>query len=161
MRAWNTLVLLLPALLLTTACEPNVDLKQGLQVEVLSTGWLDAGIIEGKNKLVPTVSFRLKNTSPSPLVSLQVNAIFRRLTDKEEWGSAFLPAAGSAGLAPGATTQTLTAKSQLGYTGTEPRVDMLKNKYFVDAKVTLFAKYASKQWIALGEYPVTRQLLTP
>src|SRR5215467_10962882 len=103
MRARNTLFLLLSTLLLTAGCEPNVDLKQGLQVEVLSTGWLDAGIIEGKNKLVPTVAFRLKNTSQAPLVSLQVNAIFRRITDKEEWGSAFLPAAGSAGLAPGAS----------------------------------------------------------
>jgi hypothetical protein len=135
-------------------------LSKGLQVQVVSTGWLDAGIVDGKNKLVPIISFKLKNVSSESLVTLQVNSIFRRTTDMEEWGSAFLPAAGSSGLPPGAETETLTAKSQLGYTGTEPRGDMLKNALFVDAKVTLFAKYGSTQWKQLGEYPITRQLLT-
>ena len=50
--------------------------------------------------------------------------------------------AGSEGLAPGAETRPLTIRSQLGYTGSEPREDMLQNSHFVDAKVELFAKYA-------------------
>src|SRR5215467_10407991 len=90
-------VLLLIFALSTASCRPPVDLTKGLQVEVVSSGWLDAGIIDGKNKLVPTISFKLKNLSTEPLVTLQVNSIFRRVTDKEEWGSAFLPAAGSSG----------------------------------------------------------------
>jgi len=69
-------------------------------------------------------------------------------------------AAGSAGLLPGATTDTLTAKSQLGYTGVDPRQDMLKNTHFVDAKVELFAKYGSAQWVRVGEYPIARELIT-
>src|SRR5262249_14789237 len=88
--------LLVPLLALTAAaCGPPVDLTKGLQVEIVSSGWQDAGIVDGKNKLVPSVSFRLKNVSAESLVTLQANAIFRRLTDKEEWGSAFLQAAGS------------------------------------------------------------------
>src|SRR2546425_2967609 len=114
MRAPNLLLLILVSALLTAACGPKVDLTKELQVEVVNTGWFDVGVIEGKNKLVPTVSFRLKNVSQAPLVTLQVNAIFRRVTDKEEWGSAFMPAAGSDGLRPGASTETLLAKSQLG-----------------------------------------------
>lgn len=161
MRAPNALLLIILSLLVTAACGPKVDLTKGLQLEVVKTGWFDAGIVDGKNKLVPTVSFRLKNVSQAPLVTLQVNAIFRRVTDKEEWGSAFLPAAGSSGLFPGASTETLLAKSQLGYTGTESRADMLKNALFVDAKVDLFAKYASTQWVRLGEYTVTREMFVP
>ena len=61
----------------------------------------------------------------------------------------------------GATTQPLTAKSQLGYTGTgQSRQEMLENSHFVDAKVELFAKYGSRQWARIGTYPITRRLLT-
>ena len=96
----------------------------------VSTGWYDAGIVNGQNKLVPVVSFKLKNVSDQTLVSLQVNGLFRRVAEKDEWGSGFITAAGSDGLAPGATTPTLTIKSQLGYTGTEPRQEMLQQLAF-------------------------------
>src|SRR5512140_3400897 len=134
MRSSCPLALFLVAVL-TAACGPKVDLKTGLQISNVTTGWFDAGIVDGKNKLVPSVSFRLKNVSDQKLTTLQVNALFRRVTEKDEWGSGFVTAAGSDGLAPGAETPQLTIKSQLGYTGTEPRQDMLQNKQFVDAKV--------------------------
>ena len=38
---------------------------------------------------------------------------------------------------------------------------MLKNSQFVDAKVDLFVKYGSTQWVKIGEYPIARQLITP
>jgi len=141
-------------------CGPTVDLKSALAVHVVSTGWFDAGVSEGKNKLVPSVSFTVKNQSDQTLPMLQVNAIFRRANEKDEWGSGLVTAAGSQGLAPGGETSTLTIKSQLGYTGTDPRQDMLHNSQFVDAKVELFGKYGSAQWTRLGEYPITRQLIT-
>jgi hypothetical protein len=140
------------------ACGPPVDLTKGLEVDVVSTGWLDAGLQDGKNKLVPSVAVKLKNASAETLVSLQVNGLFRRVTDADEWGSAFVPVAGSAGLKPG-DTATVTLASQLGYTGVESRADMLANPQFVDAKVDLFAKYGSNQWTRLGEYPIGRQLI--
>jgi hypothetical protein len=138
-----------------------VDLSKGLDVEVVSSGWFDAGIVNGQNKLVPTASFKLKNVSGQKLVTLQVNALFRRVGENDEWGSAFLTAVGSEGLAPGATSAVLTAKSQLGYTGSDQtRAEMLQNTHFVDAKVDLFAKYAATQWVKVGEYPILRELLT-
>jgi hypothetical protein len=142
-------------------CGPTVDLAKGLQVEVVSTGWFDMGIVKGQNKLVPSVSFRLKNVSDQTLSTLQVNALFRRVTEQDEWGSAFVTAAGSSGLPPGATTETLTVRSQLGYTGADQsRQDMLKNSHFVDAKVELFVKYSSAQWVRIGAYPIARELIT-
>jgi hypothetical protein len=138
-----------------------VDLTKGVQVTVVNTGWYDAGIVGGQNKLVPSVTFTLKNVSQQTLSTLQVNALFRRVTENDEWGSGFLTAAGSDGLAPGATTPPLTVKSPLGYTGSDQsRQEMLQNSHFVDAKVELFAKYGSTQWTRLGSYPITRQLIT-
>jgi hypothetical protein len=143
------------------ACGPSVDLTQGLAVEIVRTGWYDAGIVNGQNKLVPSVEFRLKNVSGQTLSTLQVNGLFRRVTEQDEWGSAFITAAGSSGLAPGASTEKLTIRSQLGYTGADQsRQEMLKNSHFVDAKVELFAKYGSRQWVRIGEYPIVRELIT-
>jgi hypothetical protein len=142
-------------------CGPDVDLTKALQVEIVSTGWFDAGIVNGQNKLVPTVSFKLKNVSDQKLSALQVNARFSRGKEPEEWGNGFLPSVGPGGLAPGTTTPVLTIKSQLGYTGSDQsRAEMLQNSQFVDAKVELAAKYGGTQWKRLGEYPIARQLIT-
>ena len=43
---------------------PRVDLGTALEVEDITTGWLDVGVDDyGRNKLVPTLSFRLSNVS--------------------------------------------------------------------------------------------------
>ena len=154
-------ILLSIVLLATAACGPTVDLTKGLQVELLDTGWFDRGIVNGQTKLVPSATFILKNVSDQKLVSLQVNALFRRVTENEEWGSGFKTVVGSEGLPPGATTPPVTIRSELGYTGSDQsRQEMLQNSHFVDAKMELFAKYASTQWVRVGTYPITRQLLT-
>lgn len=146
---------------LSIGCGPGVDLAKALQVLDVSTGWLDAGRVNGQNKLVPSVSFTLKNVSDQPVTALQANVLFQRVTDPEEWGSGFLQVTGSEGLSSGATTKILTVKSQLGYTGTEARADMLRNSHFVDANVRILGKAGSGQWTLLGEFPIERRLITP
>jgi hypothetical protein len=154
--------LLLASALLVAGCGgPPVDLKQGLQIDVISSGWYDAGVVDGKNKLVPTVSFTVKNLSEQNLVSLQMMASFFRVSDTaSEWGNSLLTVAGSEGLPPGATSASLTMKSPLGYTGTEPRAAMLQNSHFVDALVKLVAKYGSVQWAHVREVPIERKLIS-
>ena len=160
-RAGIYILLVVLSIFPASGCGPTVDLTKGLQVQIVSTGWFDAGIVDGKNKLVPSISFKLKNVSTQTLPVLQVNALFHRVGEKDEWGSGFLTAAGSSGLAPGAATPPLTIRSQLGYTGSEQsREDMLRNSHFVDATVELFAKYGSAQWKRIGQFPVTRRLIT-
>ena len=162
MRAYLRLSVLALMAIVMAGCGPTVDLAKALKVSVASTGWFDAGIVNGKNKLVPMIVLTVTNQSDQTLVSLQLNAVFRRVTEKEEWDSGFVIAAGSSGLAPGATTPTLTIKSRLGYTGSDQsRQELLENKQFIDAKVELFGKYGSVQWTRLGEYPVTRRLVEP
>ena len=129
---------------------------------MVSTGWFDAGIVNGQNKLVPTITFKLKNLSDQKLPAVQVNARFSRGSEPEEWGNGFLPSVGSGGLPAGGTTAPLTIKSQLGYTGSDQsRAEMLQNTQFVDAQVELAVKYGGTQWKRLGQYPIQRQLITP
>src|SRR5436190_19416360 len=138
-------------LLAAGACAPPVDLTKNLQVLDVSTGWFDAGILNGQNKLVPTITFKFKNNSDQWLKVLQANVLFHRVSDPNvEWGSGFLSVSGSEGLGPGATTNPLTVKSNLGYTGSDQtRQELLQNKVFVDATVQVFAKYGSIQWVKM------------
>src|SRR5580765_8407103 len=123
MRASLWLVFL--AALATASCGPTVDLAKGLQVVDVSTGWWDAGVVNGQNKLVPSVTFKFKNVSEQTLHVLQANVVFRRVTEDKEWGSSFVKITGTEGLPPGATSESQTVKSQLGYTGSESRQQML------------------------------------
>jgi hypothetical protein len=154
------LAIAMPVLLASASCGPTVDLKTGLQVVDVSTGWWDAGVVDGKNKLVPSITFKVKNVSDQPLPILQANVVYRHVVEDKEWGSQFVRITGSEGLAPGATSESHTVHSLLGYTGTESRQQMLENSLFADAKIEVFAKYASTQWQRVGEFPVPRQLIT-
>jgi hypothetical protein len=159
MRATLCFTLMAVWTLSGAGCGKPVDLSSSLQVEEVSTGWLDTGMQNGQNKLVPSVTFKLKNLSDQSLPVLQANVLFRRANEDSEWGSGFVTVSGSEGLAPGASSKPLLVSSQLGYTGSESRQQMLANSLFVDARVQLFAKYASTQWVKVGEFPVTRRLI--
>jgi hypothetical protein len=160
MRACARLLFVL-AVAAASACGKPIDLTKGLLVQSVASGWFDAGVVDGQNKLVPSISFTLKNVSDQTLTTLQVNALFHRVSEpKNEWGAGFLTVAGSAGLAPGAETPTLTVKSTLGYKGTDPREKLLTNSQFVDATVDLFVKYGPTQWTKIGQFPITRRLIT-
>lgn len=154
-RRW---LLILASAVLAIGCGgPPVDLRQGLEITVVSTGWFDAGLVDGKNKLVPSVTFTIKNLSDQGLTSLQMMGSFFRVSDtNSEWGNTLLSVTRSDVLAPGATTPPLTLRSPLGYTGSEPRDEMLQNSHFVDAMVKLVAKYGSVQWTHVKEVPIER-----
>ena len=150
------------AALFTVSCGASVDAVTSLEPIDVVTGWFDDGVLEGgKNKLVPSVTMKLRNKGDKPLKSIQINAIFRRVNEKEMWGEYFgwaVPR--NPELAPGATTKLLVMRSTLGYTGDQPRMQMLQNHEFVDAKVEIYVKQGSKVLAKLAEYPIQRQLLT-
>src|SRR2546425_8716677 len=146
-------------LLSLSACRSSAateDISKLVAVTDVKTGWFDAGIENGMNKLVPTIMLTLKNVSHEKVSLVQLNAVIRRVGETEEWGGAYMRAIGSEGLAPGASTKEIVLRSNLGYTGIEPRNVMLKNSNFVDAHIQLFAKYGGGNWGKLGGYPVAR-----
>jgi hypothetical protein len=149
-------------LIASISCGASTDAVAALEPLDVVTGWFDDGILEGgKNKLVPSVSMKLRNKGDTELKSIQINAIFRRVGEQEMWGEYFgwaIPR--TQPLAPGAATNTLVMRSTLGYTGEQPRMQMLQNKEFVDAKVEIYLKQGSKVLAKLAEYPIQRQLLT-
>jgi len=122
--------LLTPALLVLMLAACNrvrpVEVLEPLDV---TTGWYDAGILEdGKNKLVPSVSLKLRNKSDEAIDGVQINAIFRRVNEAEMWGEHYGWAVQREALAPGQATRDLVLRSTLGYTGEQPRMQMVFEK---------------------------------
>ena len=148
-------------LIVSMGCNRGVDPIAVLEAHDVVTGWFDAGIVEGNmNKLVPSISLKLRNKSGDPVRSIQINAIFKRVNEPEMWGEHYGWAVQRDPLAAGASTKELVLRSGLGYTGEQPRMQMLQNREFVDAKVEIFLRQGSRVWAKLAEFPIDRQLLT-
>jgi hypothetical protein len=157
----RTIAVLSLLVLVSTACDRGVDPTTALEATDVITGWYDAGIVEGNlNKLVPSISLKLHNKSGESVRSVQINAIFKRVNEAEMWGEHYGWAVQGQPLPAGASTKDLVLRSGLGYTGQQPRLQMLQNKEFVDAKVEIFLKQGSRVWAKLAEFPIERQLLT-
>jgi len=158
-RAW-LIVALLAGLAGSAACGAEPDAKQALTVTDVVTGWLDKGVVDGQNKLVPTISLKIRNGADRSLSYLQINAVFRIVDDTEELGSKVVWATQGGDMQPGSSLGPFNLSSDLGYSSPAPRTQMLQHSMFKDAKVELFVKQGSRQWARLGEYRVDRQLFT-
>jgi hypothetical protein len=149
---------LLAAGLLAAGCASRVDLKQSVQVTDVSTGWFDAGIVDGKNKLVPSVSFRLTNTADAELDYVALNVAFRYADTDEIHEEVFkqrVPFENK-------QTEPITIRSQNGHTGDPPqsRQEMLQHSRFRDMVAVILARQSASQWVELYRAPVERTLLT-
>ena len=146
-------------LLFATACEKPADLKQTVEVTDVTSGWFDAGVVNGQNKIVPTVSFRLKKKGDVEIRPVALNIVFNNADGSPSTFEDIFIAKVSF---EGAQTDPLTARSKNGYTADPPqtRGDMLKNSGFKDVSVQIFAKQSSAQWVDLQRVPIERQILT-
>ena len=151
-------LLIATAAVLLVACGQPVDLKTSLQVTDLVTGWYDAGIVDTKNKLVPSITFRLKNTSTSDLPYVSMNVVFRNLVMNETHEEVFkqrLPLTNN-------QTELITIRAQNGAVGEPPqsRLEMLQNSNFQDMEAVILVRQSASQWVELHRVRVERQLIT-
>jgi hypothetical protein len=156
-------MLLLLALAIATgasACTRQVDIKQTFRIVDLGGGWYDAGIVGGKNKLIPTVTFRIEKTIDDPVRPLSVNVLFRQLKGQteEDWDEVFLQ---RVEFTDGNRTSPLVVRPEAGATGEPPqtRAEMLKNSHFVDIRAVIFVKQSSANWVELARQDIPRQIL--
>ena len=143
---------------LLPACAPRVDIKTALQVRDVTTGWFDAGVVDGKNKLVPSLSFRLANTADADLEYVSMNVAFRYADTGEIHEEVFkqkVPFAGKG-------TEPIVVRSQNGHTGDPPqtRQEMLQHRMFRDMDAVILVRQSSAQWVELHRVRVERTLLT-
>jgi hypothetical protein len=162
-RYWRVRTALVLVLVLAgagaTACA-TVDLTKALQVTDVQGGWYDNGLKEGKNHLVPQITFRLKNVSSEPITSVQLTVAFWPDGADGMSDEVLLQGISSTELPPGASTEPLKARSPTGYTQ-EPgqaRADLFTHSLFKDTTARMFAKRGGALF-KLGEFKIERKII--
>lgn len=157
----SLLALLLVSLAGVAGCGPPIDVKQVVQITDISGGWYNAGIKDGKNKLTPSVTFRVTKSTDDAIRPLALNLAFKKITPngEEDFDDFYIQ---SVNFGNGNTSEPLTVRTETGYTADPPqsRADMLKHKEFQDLRVVFFAKHSSSNWVELARFDLPRILIT-
>lgn len=154
------------------ACGPSIDVKQTIHVVDISGGYHDAGVDpDGRNKIVPSITFKLTKSTDAAVSPLSLNIAFKKLPlpgtpppagapsgTPEDWDEVYIQNVDF----NGNTSAPVTARLQAGYTGEPPmtRAEILTNHLFQDVVTVIFAKHSSSQWVKIAEYQLPRKLLT-
>lgn len=137
----------------------HIDVARSVRVEDVSGGWSVSTAADGRARLLPTVSFQLRNVSSAPLASVQVNVIFHRAGTADVWSDVVRRAITSSAVASGIATGPIVAQAPIGYTGDEDTGKLLTHPQFVDSSVSIYARHGAEHWTYLGEYPLPRQIV--
>jgi hypothetical protein len=156
------LSLALLAALFAAGCASR-DVQKDLQIVEVESGYFDLGQIKENPdsiKIVPGITFRLKNVSAEAIGGVEIDAVFRNIQEDKVIDEHYVKAIPSVQpLAAGATTDRIVLKSRFGYTGTETRPQMFKNSLFVDHQVTILGKHGRNNWARMGVFPIERASL--
>lgn len=120
-------------------------------------GWYDFGVVDGMNKLVPSITFKLKNTGTRPIGNVQIMVSFWLAGDDGETDSTQVRGITN-DLASGGTTEAIQVNGAYGFKIAAPRNEAFTNPVFRDATAKLFGKRGGKI-VPLGEFKLERRLI--
>jgi hypothetical protein len=140
----------------------QVDLTTALEISEFESGYYDAGVTgNGANKLVPSVSFKLKNISPKSVNAVDMIVFFWGVEYEQplELDEVIVNAINSSGIEAGALSDTLVVRSKQGFTlEQQARSELFNHRSFRDVTVKLFLKRAGRI-VPFGEYTIDRRIL--
>lgn len=157
MKKWFGLALLTLVLAATSSCGPRVELEKALTVTDVFSGWYDFGLVNGENKLVPSISFKLQNVGDTPLSRVDLLVSFWPVGADGELDSKQVAAVGDE-LPPGQFTELILVRSNTGYTTPVARNELFTHSQFKDFIVKVFAKKGGR-FAPLGEFTVERRII--
>ncbi|HXT69563.1 MAG TPA: hypothetical protein VN700_07400 [Vicinamibacterales bacterium] len=145
-------------LIASVGCGPQPDLSKDLKLLPGITGYFDDGVKAGLNRILPSITFQLKNEGQLPITNVDLVAAYWEVGADGEIDSKQIRGISGAALEPGATSETITVRSSVGYTHEGPRADMFTNTRYKGFIVKVFAKRSGKT-TKLGEFPIEARLL--
>ena len=141
------------------ACGPEPDLGASLKLIPEISGYHDPGLQpDGQNKLVPSLTFRIKYEGPLPVNHVDLVIASWPVGADGEKDSVQIKGIGSTALEPGQTSEPFTVRSGIGYTSYAPRAEFFQSSLYTGFTIKVFAKRKGKT-TPLGEFPVEARLL--
>jgi hypothetical protein len=153
---WRMLVVGL-ALVSSASCGQRVDLS-ALTITDTFTGWYDNGIKDGKNHLVPSLSFRLQNNGQAPASYVQLTISFWLKGDDGEYDGREVTGIGETPIQPGGMSEPILVRATHGYTLEQPRAELFSHSQFRDVTARVIAKRDGRL-VRIGEVAIDRRLI--
>ena len=158
-RTWLIAIGLAVSLVASNGCGAAVDLSKGLEVTDVLTGYYDCCLKDGWNYLKPSISFRLHNKTNQKIGPVQITVAYWKEKEDGEWDSIVLQGIHAEGLGPGASTESLLARSpNVGYRLEGPRPTLFDNSGFKDVTARLFAAQGGSI-VKLGEFKLEHTII--
>ena len=151
-------IVLVAACLAATSCDSTPNLTQALAVTDVLSGWYDNGFKDGKNHLLPSITFRLKNQSDRSIYGVQLSIAFWQDGADGEWDSRLVTGIGGTPIAAGQSTEPITVHAGVGYTAEVPRAEIFTNSAYKDVTVKMFAKRGGRIY-AVGQFKVEHRII--
>jgi hypothetical protein len=155
-HSWRVLALGV-ALASSVSCGQRIDLSRLAVVETF-TGWYDNGIKDGKNHLVPSVSFRLQNNGQVPVTYVQLTIAFWLAGADGEYDGREVSGVGDNPIPPGGSSEPILVRAQHGYTLEQPRAELFTHSGFRDVTARILAKRDGRI-VRIAEVPIDRRLI--
>jgi hypothetical protein len=135
------------------------ELKAAIEIVDVQSKWVAKTYQPWPPKLVlvPTISFKIKNTSNKPLNYINFNGIFKFRDDQENLGDNFLAAIRKTPVLPGELSQVITLKSNFGVEGKS--LATFKDNFQWRAVICrLFVQSKGSVHVPMGEFEVSRTI---
>jgi hypothetical protein len=153
-------VVMLLAALLQPGCR-RPDPQQELELLDLETYWAIDSSLGERQYIAPVARFRLRNKGQAPVRTAEATATFRRKGEEQlDWGTAWervTPAAKP--LDPGQAVLVVLKSDGRYYSSGDPQ-SFFAHAQFKDARVTVYARVGSSQWVKFAEREVERRIGT-
>jgi hypothetical protein len=148
-------------LVAAAACGTYPDLKNHLQLVNVITGYFDDGPTpDHLNRLLPSITFQLKNDTDEPLSYIDLAVDYWENGADGPLDSRIVSGIAGKALEPGQTSDSITIRAGNGYTHAGPRPDFFTSSFFKGFTAKIFAKFRGRT-SPLGELKVEPRLLPP
>ncbi len=132
------------------------EVEESLQVVWQDSRWVDKEVTSTEVKIVPIISFKIKNVGPRPLSHINVIGVFSLEEDGQQLGEEKVLSLADT-LSPGQESAEVVFKSSTGYAASSKEAFARNEKEWKPVKVKLMARVGAVM-ATLGEYPIKRQI---
>jgi hypothetical protein len=122
------------------ACGPDIDIQKSITVTDVISGYYDNGLKDGKNYLMPSITFRLANSAAASLTGLELTVAYWQDGKDGEWESVLVPRIGNDTIPANGKSDPVTVRAPVGYTLEDVRNNLFINSHFLDVTAKIFGR---------------------
>jgi len=134
------------------------EVESSIKVIVINTDWTYKYRTKNEVRIVPEITFKIKNVGKKPLQHLIANVIFELEGLNQELGNGWKPIITKKPLAPGETSEPITIKSGFGYRASSVKA-FYRNYYdWKRAWANVFIKWKGSRYVKFGSFEIKKHI---